>query len=525
MYRKISQQFKSPWIFIYVLSTSLSFYAFRETHKIGFGPVDDHEIIRFLGPDRDLNFIEIFRILFNETEVGEWGTSGRYRPTYYTIRLLETFAFASREHLWFIFRASIAATTTVFLTLILFRLCKNLSKTIRLIICSSFSLLTLSVKSWPDLVMRLGPSEIFLVAGVAAFLYLSVYALLEPTRYRIWLGALVIATLTTGTKENAAVILPAAAFFVFLSHKMFAINRSQKVQAGVLGTLGFSIVLIPVINSVNNSVDVYGNSRDIIQFWTHSLDYFVSSSGVRNFILFAFALILLRILYKAKILEPRLVSTHIYVLILMSLVPLTEYIFYQGMFTEPRYQILTDLTELMLFFIVLTLIIEGLHALKINTFIRMSVTAATFSILFTISSMQYLDSVGEFELTASQKIDGNNKFSDQISRIDETLKNGDFDSVVLIVNNVWEYEPIFTTSHFITYLYGEIPKYLQLNEMSISPGLEQKLLDQMNGFSTDGSEEWGITNGPVPKSNETLCVALQIGDVDPNICDDVIISE
>jgi hypothetical protein len=503
----------------------LTIRAFRDSHRIGFGPVDDHEIIRFLGPDRDLNFLEIFKTLFTQTEVGEWGTSGRYRPTYYTIRLFETFVFGPREYLWFYFRMFLVATSSVLLALVLFEICRNLSLSIRITLSISFSLLMLSLSSWPDIVMRLGPSEIFLVVGLAAFLYLSTLSLLGPTGPRMWSLTLIIAMLTIGTKENAAILLVMILLFVFLSNKLDILTRSQKVIAVATGSSAISIVLIPVINSVQSSVDVYGSSRNLGQLWKYSVDYFTSSTGIRNSFIFAFAACLLLVSYRTKIIEFKPALARAYVLIFVSLVPVTEYIFYQGIFTEPRYKILTGVTELILVFIVSILITETFNTLKIESIIRTPITAMALCLLLMVTSSRYLKSTQEFNIVALQKISGNEKFQSQISQINTTLKNGDFDAVVIIVNNVWEYEPVFTISHFISYDYGEIPKYLKLNELVVSPGLEQELVKQMNDIASDGSKKWGITRGPIPTTQKNLCVALRNGFVDPNICESLVNSE
>ncbi|HZM02573.1 MAG TPA: hypothetical protein VFC44_06085, partial [Candidatus Saccharimonadales bacterium] len=53
-----------------------------------WGAIDDHEIMRFLGPQDRLRFRDIPSRLM-AGEAGHWGGSPRYRPSYYLLRLTE----------------------------------------------------------------------------------------------------------------------------------------------------------------------------------------------------------------------------------------------------------------------------------------------------------------------------------------------------------------------------------------------------------------------------------------------------
>lgn len=525
MINRVSQKHRSFKVFTCVFNVVLAVYIFKSTPYIGFGPVDDHEIIRYLGPDRHLRLSEIFSTLIRDTEVGDLGINGRFRPSYYIVRLFETFVFGAREYLWFSFRISIVVISSIMLSLVIFELFRNLSVLITTTLSSALSLLVLSQPSWPDIVMRLGPSEIFLVGGLVAFLYLSVLYLHDQSRQRLWFGALITAMFTIGTKENAAVLLVLTGIFALLSYKRRPFSRSQKLFTVAVGILGFLIILIPIINTVNTATDIYGNQRNIGQLWSDGLDYFSSTSGTRNSVLFAFAIFLLRVTFIKQKTQFRLLLVRGYVLIFVNLVSISEYIFYRGQFTEPRYRVLTDLTEVLQVLFVIALVIEVLYNQQLQLVIRQGTVAVTSCILCVLSSVQYVDSAQEFEKIGEQKIEGSKKFKSQISHIGDKLKKDDFDSVVIIINNVWEYEPAFSISHFISFEHGVISKYLKLNQMSVNSEFEQELLDQMIRFSKNGSKEWGITEGPIPLSGKNLCVALQSGFTDPDICDSSVISE
>ena len=57
-----------------------------------FGLIDDHEIIEFIGVDKVYSYQDLGAYLLNISS--GYGES-RYRPTYYLLRLIETFIFQS----------------------------------------------------------------------------------------------------------------------------------------------------------------------------------------------------------------------------------------------------------------------------------------------------------------------------------------------------------------------------------------------------------------------------------------------
>ena len=57
--------------------------------KAEFGPIDDHEVVNWLGADRKILLSEIPQML-KETELGRFGKYARYRPSYYTLRIGES---------------------------------------------------------------------------------------------------------------------------------------------------------------------------------------------------------------------------------------------------------------------------------------------------------------------------------------------------------------------------------------------------------------------------------------------------
>jgi hypothetical protein len=83
---------------------AVSYHFFGPFVSAKFGLIDDHEILRFLGPNHVVRFWDIPRLLITKTEVGQWGTSSRLRPIYYILRLVETALWGDHAGLWYLTR-------------------------------------------------------------------------------------------------------------------------------------------------------------------------------------------------------------------------------------------------------------------------------------------------------------------------------------------------------------------------------------------------------------------------------------
>ena len=95
---------RSQWVnfvVIALLSTALSFALVgRQVFLANWGLIDDHEVFHFLGPNLHLPISDIWNTLLEKTEVGT--LQGRFRPSYYFIKVLETALLGTNVHLWYL---------------------------------------------------------------------------------------------------------------------------------------------------------------------------------------------------------------------------------------------------------------------------------------------------------------------------------------------------------------------------------------------------------------------------------------
>ena len=77
------------WLLLVAGAGVVAYALFGSMLGAKWSPIDDHEIMWFLGPDGRIGWSEIPRVLMTQTEVGHFGGAlARYRPSYYFLRVL-----------------------------------------------------------------------------------------------------------------------------------------------------------------------------------------------------------------------------------------------------------------------------------------------------------------------------------------------------------------------------------------------------------------------------------------------------
>ena len=144
-----------------VLSCTVGVFLIGPNLKARLGPIDDHEMVGWLGSDRKLRLKEIPGMFF-ETEIGKFGNHARYRPSLYGIRLIETYLWRDHAVGWYAFRLF---TFVLFSFVLIILLMKYVGFPISMLTY----LYVMNGKYWGDILARLGPSEIYAMPGLALY--------------------------------------------------------------------------------------------------------------------------------------------------------------------------------------------------------------------------------------------------------------------------------------------------------------------------------------------------------------------
>jgi hypothetical protein len=227
--------------------------------------IDDHEIISLLDKSPHHGLRWFFSLLI-ETEAGKPGLNPRYRPTYYFLRLLETWVYGGHSIVWYGARVAmfgVALTLTLWLLQPVLSLAENLC----LIFCFA------TFPWWIDIWGRLGPAETYAVFGLPLYALGFVRALQATERGELrsrpyvtsGVMLLVGGSICAGTKENFLLLALPSAFVLAraglpaprralaaasLAHVLFCVFVGVSV---VIGIHRFGHVYLEDVSPINRA--------------------------------------------------------------------------------------------------------------------------------------------------------------------------------------------------------------------------------------------------------------------------------
>ena len=187
----------TSFLIVACLSSAFSFLLIGpQIYQAKWGLIDDHEVFSFLGPGLHLSLNDVWSKLLAKTEA-EF-LQGRFRPSYYAAKLLETSLWGANVHLWYLANTIAFA---VFLGSIWWILRRFVGDWLGGVLTANIALLRL----WTDVWSRLGPQEIYGAACIGVMVFLADFVLFsESPRARQLLAiVLTLATiLLMGMKET-----------------------------------------------------------------------------------------------------------------------------------------------------------------------------------------------------------------------------------------------------------------------------------------------------------------------------------
>ena len=515
-------------LFLTVVAAAATFNSFRYALKIKFGPIDDHEIFKFLGSQRGIRWFDIPNILWNKTEIGKWGTSPRYRPSYYTIRVLETKMFGDNPVLWYGLRIGLVAVVIFLLTSVALQLA-NLRQPKLKALCGVISILTfLSLNAWRDIILRLGPSEFYLSVGYALFLYLLLLNIQKPKSTTL-VALLVSLIVVVGSKENGiSLLFPFLLLLLYLVCNQ-AVPKKIAYFSGLFSVVFVAFIFLGLNKAISRTgADVYGNQRSLAESVQLAVDYIKTSDFLR-----ASSLLLVVLLCalmhrnrhginsKIQIVAPMFAGFFVLQIVF-------EHVFYKGNFPVLRYTLVTEISKtlllLMAVFSAIGLIVDVVSKLTFKTEVA---CLALLVLLFPTTYSKYDNSVTSNKKVALDNAETTSAYQKKIETIVNAL-DGNYSSVVIQLNNIWDYEPASAVIRYLQF-YGRNPIFfLNLQIPSVQPGNESALLAQLTEYERYGSELANVTPGPSefgnvkPRpselGNNNFCVVFYGASGLPDVC-------
>ena len=488
------------FVIFFLIACILCFLALAPNLEAKLWIVDDHGVISWLPSMSTENSIGIERIF---SDVGT-----RYRPIYLLFRYIESNLWGANASLWYLARILIAAFSIAICSLILLRYCKP-------ILAFVFSAFIFLRWYWHDVYCRLGPAEIYAMAGMTLFCFafqrivensapkdtqegsLEIWQKANLARYiKSSLLLLFSFILTIGSKEN----------FIFLSLvPLFILPFYFRKRDYFHGSIFFLLLIISIyvafniFRSVQGGQDVYARSTNfmdrlfllggifsydgILSLWKYAALFFVALYLI--FILPGFVNFSRLKIYQKSLKNMACISA------LLLIVYSSQYIIYNGEYPSgfARYNIPGMFT---MEFFSLAALINFLALLP--PVLKKKLSPCILALALILLSFGLYRNANVLHGYASENKKRTQGFAVFIDSIVKTLRQNP--KLLLVFENRYplslEGEPIHSTKKFLAYKLSYDPEYAIRRDL-YRPSSESKLEKMLNaGFGKEAAQRHSL---------------------------------
>lgn len=445
-----------PWI----IFSLFAYYLVANNFHAKLSMIDDHEVAVFLGSDGKINISEIPSIVMS-TEVGKWGVETRYRPVYYTFRVLETALWRNNATLWYLFRYLILVVSMVLGWQILQRYFPK-------VVSYLFIFYVMTMPFWPDILTRLGPSEIYALPGLLLF----IYGMITNKLWMVSLGYIIC----VGSKENFLILFPILITWVFYQWK----KMSKKDFIALALMSGFTLFILGgiVVATDKSGVDFYLNDISYSKRLLLTLESIPTIISSRH---------LLIPLVLFGIMSISLQKKYFLLGLSILLVTLSQYVFYNNKLPlNSRY----DFPALLLFpvfdLLVVKMMIERTKAFKWGKYFKILcyLGLSLFMIAFVIRRGYIL-----IHQTGLKNRVESIEFDKNLRQAAGNAKQKPDAVLVFVSTHFVDFEPIVSVSRYLTAM--EVKNSMMIHhtrEINLDNILGLQLEDRMSASMNDESQ-------------------------------------
>jgi hypothetical protein len=495
---------------------AVAFWVTRPSFGAKFGPIDDHEPLIWMGPDGHLPWSQYWSTLMH-TEVAAWGGSGRFRASYYVVRVAEAAAFGANPWSWYacvfvMFAVSCAVfgyTAAIWFTAAVGETSTRVRWSVLLVASAVCPFLFAGMFSWSGIVGRLGPAEQLGMLGTAVLL-LSLTKVSIGLSRLWWIPALLGVTIAVFAKESFSSL--ALAFPLVGTYSYLAFGRRKiDLVVGVLGlapVLALGLILGPDL--LHSQRDVYGNgfgdsriSAALKALPERPLRYPLIAGGV---MVFAW----LSMVVARRPVERRTAGFLLAVIAWMFASVFLDAWFYHGAYVVPRYRAIVDLATTAPVIGAACLAIVAARRSRRNSRPVLAVAAVSVlvsSLVLVELARSSLSNIRATRSAAAANAVATAEYQQGLSQVLARLANERKASVAVVASYLGDYEPAYAVLNELArrsdYRFRE---YLIVEHYVRGTSF---LLDDLEKISKQGSPGW--SNRPVKELAGTrgvMCVFL-----------------
>jgi len=498
----------------------------QDNFRAKFGPIDDHETLAWLQGRNRLPITEFFSTL-GTTEIGNFGESSRYRPIYYSYRVLTTVVLGDNSNSWYFFVLILfIATTTIFafaISMWFITAARIQSSAFRLfavvLVPVLASLLLIGLPAWKGIVTRLGPSELLGIFGVTVALA-AMHPLMTSSRLRWWIPLLTGVFIAIGSKES---FLPVALLPVILAIYLWSRDRRKANLVGFFSIAGALVIAVEIfMASSQGDAGFYGQQGETSRLGSTVFNLFLV---LPHYWIPAVVSLSIAIGAWLFLLHQRPAYSGFLVLSLGLLLVIwlfTDGLAYSGIYDLPRYWINFHFIKLLSILGSVVLLIAtirrttgqrrniGLILLFIPGFLVLSQIATLPNTFASIREYSVLNA------------DATVTYQNGLAKVAEKLENPSSTQVLIIAKNSLEWEPIVAISQHVQDLIPgshSVAFLLDVDTSEPQGGVDAVL----SGISQVGSDNIGIV--PLDSLNPdaaTICVFINVDPYEVLNCDPML---
>lgn len=500
-------------VFICLFSLCIVFTIFGKNIQAQWGPIDDHEIVSYLGTDQRLSVSELPNILAN-SEATKPGITLRYRPVYQMLRVLEVLLWGNNPTLWYGFRLILLVVSVALVCLVL-------NRSFGFFLSMLLIIYIFTYQMWADMFARLGPSETYSVLGLALYVF-GVDQLIHQMKAKQAVSTSAILTwfigtfICVGSKENFVLLLiPNLALYAYA----FIQKEKSKLFWFASATAMIWILFVASAFSMaafRSGTDVYGRSVGVSR--VSVLNTGIRHNQFKEMVLFSVVLAAyaaLLFIYKDKhknLLTAGVISSGI--IAFCAMIFLSQYVFYNGDWPNSSRYDFPGVLVIPVYCIVFLMF--WYRVLQTYTMPRVALDGLWYGAWAGLICITIMRGYVATLVKVADNVRVTRAYTKQIQETAKILKEQPTRAVVIESGNPWDYEPIYAVSKFLRAYGAKNTLYLRMHNYSpnnVGQGLEKQLATELLDLQTNGGGEY--TSLPTHLNN---CFSILLIDT-PTECE------
>lgn len=453
---------------------------------------------------------EIVEELIYHTEIAHYLHYPRFRPIYYALRLLESWAWGARPSLWYAFRILIFALFVSFFWYLI-------SDKVGLVIGGFISFYVATQMYWVDIISRMGPSEIYAVFGLVLF-GLGVSIIYKSNKVIGWWYIFIGAIICSGAKENFLFLVLPILYIGWVSYKKGKLGLVRfSLLLGVLVWMlwiGFTII----VATWSYGGDVYNNPVGITGRFSVLIKLF-ERVDVLGWLSICILLLLSKRLFEVRI--PNFMEDFNQTMVMSALLTLiytSQIFFYNGVWpVDARY----DFPGLLIGPLMLVVLVSFLQKVTlINGFTQFRsalILLSTICVIILVFSQ--FNNIRDIRSKNNQNVDKTVAFTKKMEQwANLGVQHPDYVLIIQTDNPVSDYEPVFSYFRFlrfynvrnkITFLWaGRKPEaYSNQFKAALAEDLSKLSLYGREPLLVSGNDQ-DFTPFPEIDKSDTKCILL-----------------